>query len=100
MILFLVCSIVTLYDLNYRVPKKCPDWQTDDDLQYRKINGKSPGEAVPTPGKIPLIFRYFRKIAVLARIKACNLAVVLGAGKIDAVQYVFRNSCQPDTDID
>jgi len=55
---------------------------------------------VPTPGKFPLIIRYFRKIVVLTRIKACNLAVVQGAGKIDAVQHVFRNTCQPDTDMD
>jgi hypothetical protein len=56
-------------------------------------------ETMPTPDNISCIHRYFQKIIVLIRKKPCTLAGVQGAGKIDAVQYVFRNTCQPDTDL-
>jgi hypothetical protein len=82
-----------------RVPVKCPVWQTDNDLSYRKITGKFPVEAMPTPDNISYIHRYFQKIVVFIRKKPCTLAGVQGAGKIDAVQHVFRNTCQPDTDM-
>jgi len=60
---------------------------------------KSPVEMMPTSYNISCIYRYFQKSVVLIRKKPCTFAGVQGAGKIDAVQHVFRNTCQPDPDM-
>jgi len=50
-------------------------------LRSRKITGKSPGEAVPTLGKISCKIRYFLERIALIRKKPCNLAGVHSPGK-------------------
>ncbi len=67
-------------DMRNRVPVKCPDWQTDNDLGSRKRNEKSPEEEVPTPGRILHINRYFIKISRLNQEKPCNIAAFLSPG--------------------
>jgi len=61
-------------DICNRVPAKCPDWQTDNDLGSRKRNEKSPGEMMPTRGRILHINRYFIKTNRLNQEKPCNIA--------------------------